>query len=129
MFFDTRYIFASEVKYNWLSQMFFLFAFFIPCNFSKLVAFFTSHVSSKLVASTFWCLVDSVVASVHKKLGTLMSTPFANVICRLLSHLHFLMSKLKRAQDHLQNVISKSLALFWESFALVTTMELSSTGA
>ena len=32
------------------------------------------------------------------------------------------MSKLKRAQDHLQNVISRKLALFWESFALVTTM-------
>ena len=108
MFFDTRYIFASEVKYNWLSQMFFL-------SF-----FFSSHISSKLVASTFLCLVDSVV--VHKKLRTLMSTPFANVICRLLSHLHFLMSKLKRAQDHLQNVISRTLALFWESFALVTTM-------
>ena len=120
MFFDTRYIFASEVKYNWLSQMFFLFFLFISCHFSKLVAFFSSHVSSKLVASTFLCLVDSVV--VHKKLGTLMSTPFANVICRLLSHLHFLMSKLKRAQDHLQNVISKSLARFWDSFALVITM-------
>jgi len=100
--------------------MFFLFFLFISCHFSKLVAFFSSHVSSKLVASTFLCLVDSVV--VHKKLGTLMSTPFANVICRLLSHLHFLMSKLKRAQDHLQNVISRTLALFWESFALVTTM-------
>ena len=120
MFFDTRYIFASEVKYNWLSQLFFLFFLFISCHFSKLVAFFSSHFSSKLVASTFLCLVDSVV--VHKKLGTLMSTPFANVICRLLSHLHFLMSKLKRAQDHLQNVISRTLALFWESFALVTTM-------
>ena len=118
--FDTKYIFASEVKYNWLSQMFFLFFLFISCHFSKLVAFFFSHVSSKLVASTFLCLVDSVV--VHKKLRTLMSTPFANVICRLLSHLHFLMSKLKRAQDHLQNVISRTLALFWESFALVTTM-------
>ena len=120
MFFDTRHIFASEVKYNWLSQMFFLFAFFNSCNFSKAVAFFTSYVSSKLVASTFLCFVYSVV--VHKKLSTLMSTPFANVICRLLSHLHFLMSKLKRAQDHLQNVISRTLALFWESLALVTTM-------
>ena len=119
MFFDTRYIFASEVRNNWRSQTFFLFSF-ISCNFSKLIAFFSSHVSSKLVASTFLCLVDSVV--VHKKLGTLMSTPFANVICRLLSHLHFLMSKLKRAQDHLQNVISRSLARFWESFALGTTM-------
>ena len=76
MFFDTRYIFASEVSYNWLSQMFFLFFLFISCHFSKLVAFFSSHVSSKLVVSTFLCLVDSVV--VHKKLGTLMSTPFAN---------------------------------------------------
>lgn len=121
MFFNTRYIFASEVKYNCLSQMFFLFFLFISCHFSKLVAFFSSHVSSKLVASTFLCLVDSVV--VHKKLRTVMSTPLANVICRLLSHLHFLMSKLKRAQEHLQNVISKTLALFWESFALVTTMD------
>ena len=68
--------------------------------------FFTSHVSSKLVASTFWCLVDSVVGSVHKKLGTPISEPFANAICKLLSHEHFLMSKLKRAHDHLQKAIS-----------------------
>ena len=64
------------------------------------------HVSSKLVASTFWCLVDSVVGSVHKKLGTPISKPFANAICKLLSHEHFLMSKLKRAHDHLQKAIS-----------------------
>ena len=32
------------------------------------------------------------------------------------------MSNLKRAHDHLQNVISRSLARFWESFALGTTM-------
>ena len=121
MFFDTRYIFASEVKYNWLSQMFFLFSFSSHVTFQNWLLFSPHiHISSKLVASTFLCLVDSVV--VHKKLGTLMSTPFSNVICRLLSHLHFLMSKLKRAQDHLQNVISRTLALFWESFALVTTM-------
>ena len=34
------------------------------------------------------------------------------------------MSNLKRAHDHLQNVISRSLARFWESFALVTTMKV-----
>ena len=47
--------------------------FFISCNFSKLVAFFTSHVLSKPIASTFWCFVDSAVASVYKKLGKLQS--------------------------------------------------------
>ena len=50
--------------------------------------------------------VDSVVPSVLKKYGTLMSKLFANTICKLLSDLHFPMSKLKRAQYHLQNVIS-----------------------
>jgi len=41
-----------------------------------------------------------------KKLGTLISEPFANAIGKLLSHEHFLMSNLKRAHDHLQKAIS-----------------------
>ena len=58
-----------------------------------------------------------------KEVSSLMSKPFANDICKLLSHQHFLMSNLKRAHDHLQNVISRSLARFWESFALGTSMQ------
>ena len=51
-----------------------------------------------------------------------MSKPFANDICKLLSHQHFLMSNLKRAHDHLQKVISSHQHFFGHSFALVTSM-------
>ena len=100
------------MKNNWMSQMLVLFSF-ISCNFSKQVAFFTSQVSQKLVDSTFWCLVDSVVASVHKNLGTVFSKPFANAMCKLLSHEHFLMSNSKCAHDHLQKAINSTIGNFW----------------
>ena len=58
----------------------------------------------------------------RKKLTTLMSKPFANVICKLLSHEQILMSSLKHAHDHLQNAMSSHEHVFGHSLALVTSM-------
>ena len=56
------------------------------------------------------------------KLGTPISKPFANAICKLLSHEHFLMSNLKRALDHLQKAISSTMSTFWVVICTLTTM-------
>ena len=68
------YIVASSVEYNGLLQTLLFFSFFASYVSSKVVVFFSRHmfpqnclflfmsyVSSKLVDSNVWCLVDSVV--------------------------------------------------------------------
>ena len=51
-----------------------------------------------------------------------MSKPFANVICKLLSHEQILVSSLKHAHDHLQNAMSSHEHVSGHSLALLTSM-------